>query len=70
MDEKAEAEFRASIREVAYDAFLDLRETLKPGYDFKRLGYNSVEHARETIIKQSDRVITRMSSDHLKRQGV
>lgn len=70
MNEAAEEAYRKKIHEVAYNAFLDLRETLKPKYGFKDLGYDSVEHARLVIIQQADRVILKLSAEHLKKYPV
>ena len=45
-----EEEHSAAQREIAHDAFLELRDTIAPGFDPIAQGYNSPDHARFTII--------------------
>lgn len=69
LDPAAEAAHKAATREVAYDAFLELRMTLDPKFDFKNLGYDSSEHARLTIVMMTDKQIKKMCSEHLRKYG-
>lgn len=69
IDPKAEAEHNAAVREVAYFAFLSLRDTLSKNFDAARLGYKDVEHARLTMIQQADKEVNKLCAAHLKRQG-
>ena len=69
LDPKAEAEHQARCNAAAADAVLQLRDTLKPGFDFKAQGYESVEHARLTIIQMVDRQINKLCADHFRKAG-
>lgn len=67
LNSELEREHREQVRELAYNAFQELCETLRPSYRPKTLGYTSIEHARQTIIEHTDRVISRLSAAHLRR---
>lgn len=69
IDPKAEAELSEKLRALAYDALAELRDTLSPTYNARSLGYESVEHARLTIIKMADKHINKLSAKHLRKHG-
>lgn len=59
----------AALREVCYDAFLELRDTLSPNFKPSVQGYKDVDDARFQITKRVDAQMTRMGKEHLKRMG-
>lgn len=67
LDNIAEARHAAACRDAAYDAMQELRDTLRPNFDPAANGYQSVEHARVTIISQCDKRINKLCADHLRR---
>ncbi len=69
IDPKAEAAHEARCHAAAMDALQQLRDTLKPGFRPAEMGYQSVEHARLTIIQTADRQINKLCADHLRKAG-
>lgn len=67
LDPIAEAEHNAALRELAYNAFLELRDTLKSNYNARSLGYESAEHARLVITIMTSRRMDKMSAEHLRK---
>lgn len=54
---------------MAYAAVLELRDTIKPGYDAVMQGYNDPNHARLTIVQQVSKRMDKRSAQHLKEMG-
>jgi len=69
LNAEAEEAHKRAVADCAYEAFLDLRDTLSPRYDAKGLGYESADHARLTIVRFAEKRINKLAADHLKKQG-
>lgn len=67
LDPIAEAAHHNAIAELAYNAFLELRETIKPRFNAKEIGYENPDHARLTIVTQTVRQMDKLSAEHLRK---
>lgn len=66
---EAEVKFNSEMREVTYNAMLQLRDTLQPKFTGKDLGYKNADHARLMIVKFTVKQMDKMASDHLRKFG-
>jgi len=64
-----EEEHTHKVKEVAYNAMLELRDTLDKKFNAVSLGYNDADHARLTIVKVATKQIDKLCAEHLKRCG-
>lgn len=69
LNEKAEAEHLAQLHELAYNAMLELRDTLDPKYDALSMGYGDANYARLTIVQSTARKMANLSATHLHKYG-
>jgi len=69
LDMAAEEAHKREVADCAYEAFLELRDTLSSHYDAKGLGYKDADHARLTIVQFANRRINKLAADHFKKQG-
>lgn len=68
LDPKSEAEHMQAVMQTAYNAMLELRDTIKPNYDAKSIGYKDADHARLTIVQLAVKTLDRLASEHLRKQ--
>lgn len=69
LDAEAEAKHVAAVKEVCYNAMMELRDTIKPNFHAINAGYDDREYARETIIRLADKKINKLCADHLRKAG-
>lgn len=69
LDEAAEAAHRVAMREVAYEAMQQLRDTISPNFNPVEIGYDSADQARLVIVQFAVKRMNALSAAHLKKVG-
>lgn len=67
LNEELEAAHRQQLENLCYAAFLELRDTITPGFKAKELGYENADHARLTIVTFAVKRMDKLSAEFLRK---